>query len=240
MGTLIPDIVIGTLTGGGAFAGKSAGTATARIGAVSGSRAAYSGPVRKLINGLNAMSPKLKGGLIFKMSPNLMTQLRSALRHFSIRRRIKDLKNVATKGLRKPKYTDAEIDDILRNIRGKGFKNNPLRVEYETKVMGLKQVGDDLLKAGYSEEVVARMLYQMRRDLGIKYKDMTPQPLRDYIYEFNINRYGDPLGPTFEYLMKKGKSFREIIDSASSPNKKIDELLSGFEDWLKIQEVIIK
>jgi hypothetical protein len=71
MGTLIPDIVIGTLTGGGAFASKSAGTATAQIGAVSGSRAAYSGPIRSLINGLKAKIPSLKKGLKFKGSSKL-------------------------------------------------------------------------------------------------------------------------------------------------------------------------
>lgn len=38
------------------------------------------------------------------------------------------------------------------------------------------------------------MLHKARRNLGVKYKDATPQPLRDYIYEVNIDRYGDPLG----------------------------------------------
>lgn len=84
-----------------------------------------------------------------------------------------------------------------------------------------------------SEEQVARTLNQARRDLGIQYKKATPQPLRDYIYEINMGRYKDKLGPTYEYLRKEGKSDMEIINSASRPNSDIDILLKDFEKWLR-------
>jgi hypothetical protein len=74
----------------------------------------------------------------------------------------------------------------------------------------------------------------MKRDLGIKYKDMTLQPLRDYIYEVNLGRYKDPLVPTFEQLVEN-KTFEQIIDSSSRSNPDIDGLLSGFEQWLRGQ-----
>ena len=64
---------------------------------------------------------------------------------------------------------------------------------------------------------------------------MTPQPLRDYIYEINLERYGDPLGPSLEQLLKT-KSPSQIIESASRPNTDIDNLLSGFEQWLRGQK----
>ena len=64
---------------------------------------------------------------------------------------------------------------------------------------------------------------------------MTPQPLRDYIYEINKERYGDVLGPTFDDLIASGKSLSEIIESASKYNSDIDALLSGFEAWLRRQ-----
>lgn len=83
---------------------------------------------------------------------------------------------------------------------------------------------------------MAKILNQARRDLGIKYKNMTPQPLRDYIYEINMKRYnGDKLGPTYDALKKAGKSDMDIINSASRPNINIDKLLSGFEEWLRGQ-----
>lgn len=110
-----------------------------------------------------------------------------------------------------------------------------MRQAYENEVAGLKSYGEELLASGMSEEV-ARTLNQARRDLGIKYKDMTPQPLRDYIYEINIGRYGDKLGPTYEWLVsEKGATNMEIINSSSRPNTNIDKLLSGFEEWLRRQ-----
>ncbi|MGN0494672.1 MAG: hypothetical protein ACI4GW_00455 [Lachnospiraceae bacterium] len=67
-------------------------------------------------------------------------------------------------------------------------------------------------------------------------KDATPQPLRDYIYEINLERYGDELGPTYEWLVsEKGAADMEIIESSSRPNSNIDQLLSGFEEWLRRQ-----
>ena len=78
------------------------------------------------------------------------------------------------------RYTDSQIADIINNLKGDGFKNNPLRQAYENEVAGLKSYGEELLSSGMSEEQVARTLNQARRDLGIKYKNATPQPLRDY------------------------------------------------------------
>ncbi|GAB3505077.1 hypothetical protein GCM10027521_60590 [Amycolatopsis cihanbeyliensis] len=49
----------------------------------------------------------------------------------------------------------------------------------------------------------------------MKYKDLTPEPLRSQIYTRNLEKYGDELGPTVEYLRSRGKSWDEIIASAS-------------------------
>ena len=134
------------------------------------------------------------------------------------------------------KYSEAEIKSIIDNLKGDGFKNNPLRQAYENEVAGLKAYGERLLASGMSEEQVARALNQARRDLGIKYKNATPQPLRDYIYEINMGRYKDKLGPTYDWLVsEKGAKNMEIINSSSRPNSNIDKLLSGFEEWLRRQ-----
>ena len=97
------------------------------------------------------------------------------------------------------------------------------------------EYGEELLASGVSEKQVAQTLNQARRDLGIKYKNATPQPLREYIYEINMQRYGDKLGPTYESMIKSGKSNVDIINSSSRPNSNIDNLLSGFEKWLRRQ-----
>jgi hypothetical protein len=61
-----------------------------------------------------------------------------------------------------------------------------------------------------------------------------PHPLRDYIYEVNRGRYGDPLVPSFEKLSET-KPIEQIIESSSRSNPNIDNLLSGFENWLRGQ-----
>lgn len=72
-----------------------------------------------------------------------------------------------------------------------------------------------MLAFGLPEEFVARTLHVDRREIGVKYKDLTPQPKLSEIYWRNIQKYGDPLGPSIEYLRDKGKSWQDIIDSAS-------------------------
>ena len=93
-----------------------------------------------------------------------------------------------------------------------------------------------LTAEGRSPEEIARTLYQARRDLGITYKDMTPWPLRGYIYETNLGRYRDPLGPTWDDLFLKYQGdFDAISEAATRPNPDIDQLLGGFRDWLRLQ-----
>lgn len=98
------------------------------------------------------------------------------------------------------KYSETEIRNIIYNLKGDGFKNNPLRQAYENEVAGLKAYGGELLTSGMSEEQVARTLNQARRNLGIKVKR---------------------------------KSNMDIIKSSSTPNSNIDNLLLGFEEWLR-------
>ena len=96
-----------------------------------------------------------------------------------------------------------------------------LRQEYEDKVRNLKTVGERMLAQGMSEEQVARALSAERRALGMQYKEMTPPELLKEITERNIRTYNDPLGPTVEYdRTVRGKSWAQIIDSASKPGGK--------------------
>jgi hypothetical protein len=57
----------------------------------------------------------------------------------------------------------------------------------------------------------------MRRDLGVQYKALTPADELARIYKTNIRDYGDPLGPTIEWLRGRGKTWEQIIESASRP-----------------------
>ncbi len=84
----------------------------------------------------------------------------------------------------------------------------------------LEDVGLNMRAAGASPEQVARQLHQLRRDLGIKYKDLTPAPQLEIIYARNLEVYGDKLGPSVDWLRANGKSWEKIIDSASRPGGK--------------------
>ena len=81
----------------------------------------------------------------------------------------------------------------------------------------------------------------MRRTIGEEFKDATPSPLIDYIWERNMIAYSDQLGPTFDWLMRRNTinrnmsardSYLAIINSSQRPNPDIDSVLGGFADWL--------
>ena len=62
----------------------------------------------------------------------------------------------------------------------------PLRQEYIREVWGLEETVYKLFNEGKTSEEVVRTVSQMRRDLGIKYKELTPPELRERIYARNI------------------------------------------------------
>ena len=56
----------------------------------------------------------------------------------------------------------------------------------------------------------------------------------EFIYVATANKYGDPLGPTFEQLAER-KTYAEIIESSSRPIEDLDNRLTvdGFIEWYK-------
>ncbi len=96
-----------------------------------------------------------------------------------------------------------------------GAKGVPaLRQAYVDEVGGLATREAKMRSAGASDEAIARALHADRRALGVKYKDLTPGAERARIYARNVEKYGDELGPSIEYLINRGKSWEDIIDSA--------------------------
>ena len=127
---------------------------------------------------------------------------------------------------------NAAADDVVRAI-GENIKSNPLRQAYEAEVAGLRSRMQSMEAGGSTPEEIARAMWQARRDLGVKYKDLTPKPLKDFIYHVNQGRYGDPLGPSFEKLMAKyGGDYARIADASTRPNPNVDALLAKFKEWL--------
>lgn len=90
-----------------------------------------------------------------------------------------------------------------------------LRRQYVEEVQMLAGKAEVMRLAGSSQEEIARALHAERRDLGVKYKNLTPSKQLAEIYVRNEKKYGDKLGPTVEWLRERGKSWEDIIASAS-------------------------
>lgn len=89
-----------------------------------------------------------------------------------------------------------------------------LRAAYVKEVEGLSSIVSKMRAGGSSSEEIARALHGLRRELGVKYKSLTPDNVLQQIYQRNLKKYGDKLGPTIDYLRQQGKSWDDIIDSA--------------------------
>jgi hypothetical protein len=94
-----------------------------------------------------------------------------------------------------------------------------LRLEYETRVVALHNRAKAMHQDGSTSEAIARAMHAARRQLCQVFKERTPEPQRTRIFDRTRAVYGDPLGPSVEFLRAHGKSWEDIIDSASRPGR---------------------
>jgi hypothetical protein len=74
---------------------------------------------------------------------------------------------------------------------GTNIGTSPIRQQYKETVRGLPAEAEKMRSEGKSSEEIARAMHQRRIDIGKQYKGMTPAPLRAYILEVNMGRYGN-------------------------------------------------
>lgn len=119
---------------------------------------------------------------------------------------------------------EATPTDTLENLR-------QIRRGYETEVQAISDGVRMMRQQGLAEEAIAREANTIRRNIGLAYKERTPQPFRDMIYRRNFITYEDELGPTFEYLIRTSRSdgsrntFQSIIESAIRTNSELNRIL---------------
>jgi hypothetical protein len=94
-----------------------------------------------------------------------------------------------------------------------------LRLEYEMRVMALHSQAKAMHQDGSTSEAIARAMHAARRQLCQVFKEQAPEPQRTRIFARTRAVYGDPLGPGVEFLRAQGKSWEDIIDSASRPGR---------------------
>lgn len=96
------------------------------------------------------------------------------------------------------------------------FGNLPaLRQLYVREVFDLQQRVGAMKASNANIEAIAKFAHSSRTAIKLKYREFTPKDLLKIIDERNMGKYGDKLGPTFEWLVEKGKSFEQIIESAT-------------------------
>jgi len=91
----------------------------------------------------------------------------------------------------------------------------PLRQNYVREVYDLQTSVDNLRAGGASAEDIAKYAYSARNDLKLKYREYTPPDMLETIDARNMERYGNKIGPAFDDLVKKGKTFEQIIESST-------------------------
>lgn len=128
------------------------------------------------------------------------------------------------------------VGSIVERV-GRAYRDSPLRKAYEEEVRQLATIAAQLRRQGLDAEEIARRMHRERRDVGIRYKGATPEPLLEYIYELNRDRYKSVYGPTFKWLKDKGRATEDIITSSMRPNPNVDDLLTGFEAWLEAMDI---
>ena len=79
-----------------------------------------------------------------------------------------------------------------------------------TRVPGMRQ-------AGMSSEQIARALHAERNALKVSYRELSPADAVRRFEARNIERYGNPLGRSIDQLRAAGKSWDDIIESATRP-----------------------
>jgi hypothetical protein len=73
---------------------------------------------------------------------------------------------------------------------------------------------------GKSSEEIARTVNAQRNQLKLDYRAQTnPTEVAKY-EQRNMTLYQNPVGPTVEQLIQKGKTWDDIINSASKPGGK--------------------
>jgi hypothetical protein len=92
-----------------------------------------------------------------------------------------------------------------------------LREDYEASVRELAVRVAWMRRDGVDPETIAHAVHAERHNLSTHYKSQTPEPTRTRIHDRTVAVYGDPLGPTIAYLRAQGRSWDEIIDSATRP-----------------------
>jgi hypothetical protein len=88
------------------------------------------------------------------------------------------------------------------------------RAEYEAEVRALAFHAERLRNEGVSLDQIARDCVQRRNQLKARYRFGLPKSVIASLESRNLLRYGDPLGPTADSLLRKYGSWEAVISAS--------------------------
>jgi RHS repeat-associated protein len=92
-----------------------------------------------------------------------------------------------------------------------------VRAAYEAEVRALEDQGLAARAAGQDAETTARQLVDARNALKVAARAQSPADAVAQMEARNMAKYGNPVGPTADQLHAAGKTWEQIIESASRP-----------------------
>jgi hypothetical protein len=113
-----------------------------------------------------------------------------------------------------------------------------IRNEYNSDMAKITNTISEMKAAGKTSEEIATVAHGMRRESGIKGKELTPEEIRNFIFDRNIERYGDPLGPTLEKSVESAISkglvgdeiWERVIETSVKPNQELNDFIKSLEE----------
>ena len=107
-------------------------------------------------------------------------------------------------------------DNSVSNVDGDFGYLPTFRQQYVNKVEDLKFNVNNMLADGVPIEDVGKYVYGERNGIKLWARESTPPELLEAINTRNLNKPGyDQLGPKLDYLLDKGKTWEQIIESAT-------------------------
>jgi hypothetical protein len=99
-----------------------------------------------------------------------------------------------------------------------------LRQIYRQSAREISEEALRMTAQGISVEDAARWAHQARNDLKVLIRARGSPIVRGFAEARNIRKYGNKIGPTFEELIREGKTPEDIIGSAGRASKKLSRV----------------
>jgi hypothetical protein len=100
-----------------------------------------------------------------------------------------------------------------------GTQAEMMRLMYNNGAEQLLATGRQMLKEGKSTEEVARWIVAERNALKVAIRNQGPILFKKLAEWRNMNKYRNPVGPSYEYLNAKGLGDMEIIEGVTKTSE---------------------